>query len=143
MITDRKIIISKVITKLSADDPDKEYYTFENGTIKQDHGRDYSLKEWINLYLDDFTEDIIDIPLRDNDRESLFKIIKEEVTELLTSHVKKFFSDHKNKVDEDTWDDEVSDLKKQIKNHYWKASPYIEQVAREHIIELTNKLKLV
>ena len=137
-----KKIVAKVKAILAADDPDKEYYSFENNTIKQTTGRDYSLKEWLHLYLDDFTEDI-DIPLNDDDRERLLDEIKKEVALLLTTHIKKFFADNKNKVDEDVWDEEVADLKKQIKNHYWRASSYIEQVAQEHIRELTKKLKLV
>jgi len=143
MALDPKEITNRVLSKLAADDPDKEYYTFEKDTIKQTTGRDYSLKEWINLHLDDFTEDIIEIPLRESDRERLFDDIKKDISELLTSHIVKFFADNKNKVDEDIWDEEVADLKKQIKNHYWKVSKYIEQMAEEHIRELTDKLKLV
>jgi len=143
MKLDPKKIAKMVKAKLAADDPDMEYFTFENDIIKQTTGRDYSLKEWIKLHLDDFTEDIIDIPLKDSDRDSLLDDIKEDVSKLLSTHIKKFFSDNKNKVDEDTWDDEVADIKKQIKNHYWRASSYIEQVAQEHFRELTNKLKLV
>jgi len=143
MALDPKKIAARVKAKLAADDPDKEYYTFEDGTIKQTAGRDYSLKEWINLYLDDFTEDIIEIPLRDNDKERLFDEIKKDISELLTAHIKKFFADNKNKVDEDIWDEEVADLKKQIKNHYWRVPSYIEQIAQTHIRELTDKLKLV
>jgi len=143
MKLDPKKIATKVLAKLAADDPDKEYYTFENDTIKQTSGRDYSLKEWINLHLDDFTEDIIDIPLSKSDRERLFDELKEDISKLLTTHIKKFFVDNKNKVDDDTWDEEVVDLKKQIKNHYWRASSYIERLAQEHYRELTDKLKLV
>lgn len=143
MSIDPKKIAAIVRAKLAADDPDKEYYTFDNDTIKQTTGRDYTLKEWINLHLDDFTEDIIDIPLRDEDRERLFDEIKKDVSVLLTAHLKKFFKNHSNKVDEDTWDDEVADLKKQIKNHYWRVSTYIEQVVQEHVRELTDKLRLV
>ena len=143
MKLDPKKIVDRVRAKLAADDPDKEYYTFEGDTIKQTSGRDYSLKEWINLHLDDFTEDIIEIPLRDSDKERLFDEIKKDITALLSTHIKKFFKDNKNKVDEDTWDEEVADLKKQIKNHYWRASSYIEQLAQEHFRELTDKLKLV
>lgn len=143
MKLDPKKIALIVKARLAADDPDKEYYTFENDTIKQTSGRDYSLKEWVNLYLDDFTEDIIDIPLKDSLRESLFEEIQKDVSILITAHFKKFFKDNKNKVDEDTWDDELKDLKKQIKNHYWRASKEIEQSATELIRELTDKLKLV
>jgi len=143
MKLDPKKVAARVRAKLAADDPDKEYYSFENDTIKQTTGRDYSLKEWITLHLDDFTEDIIDIPLREEDRERMFDEIKEDITGLLDSHIKKFFKNNKNKVDEDAWDDEVADIKKQIKNHYWRASKYIEQVAQEHYRDLTNKLKIV
>ena len=91
MSIDSKKIVAKVKAKLAADDPDMEYYTFENDTIKQTTGRDYSLKEWIKLHLDDFSEDIIDIPLRESDRERLFDEIKDTVQELLSDHIKKFF----------------------------------------------------
>jgi len=143
MKLDPKKIAMKVKKKLAADDPDMEYFTFENDTIKQTTGRDYSLKEWINLHLDDFSEDIIDIPLKESDREPLFDEIKKDISKLLSTHIQKFFKDNQNKVDEDTWEEEVVDLKKQIKNHYWRASTYIEQVAKEHYRELTDKLKLV
>jgi len=143
MKLDPKRIVTKVKAKLAADDPDKEYYTFENDTIKQTAGRDYSLKEWIKLHLDDFTENIIEIPLMESERKSLFDEIKKEIEKQLMDHIRKFFVTHKNKVDEDTWDDEVADLKKQIKNHYWRVSTYIEQVVQKYINELTTKLKLI
>lgn len=143
MALDPKKITERVKAKLAADDPDKEYYTFENDTIKQTTGRDYSLKEWIKLHLDDFTEDIIEIPLRDNDRESLYDELKTDISELLKAHIKKYFLENKNKVDEDEWDDEVANLKKQIEKHYWRFSKYIEEVAQDRIRELTKTLKLV
>ena len=143
MALDPKKIAKRVKAKLAADDPNKEYYAFENDTIKQTSGRDYSLTEWLNLHLDDFTEDIIEIPLRDSDRERMYDELKKDISELLSVHIKKFFVDNKNKVDEDVWDDEVADLKKQIKNHYWRFPKYIEQVAQDHIKELTGKLKLI
>lgn len=142
MALDPKIIVAKVRAKLGADDPDKEYYSFENDTIKQTSGRDYTLKEWITLHLDDFTEDIIDIPLKDSEKENLFSEIKEEFTSLLSDHIKKFFQKNK-KVDEDTWDDEVKDLKKQITKHYRRVPTYIEKISREYIRELNSTLKLV
>ena len=141
MSLDVKKITDRVKKRLAADS-DKEYYTFENDTIKQTTGRDYSLKEWINLYLDDFTEDIIEIPLKENEKERHFDEIKESISKLLTNHIKKFFKDHNNKVGEDTWEDEVADLKKQIKKHYWKVPSYIENLAENYIRGLTDKLKL-
>jgi len=143
MALDPKKIAERVMAKLAADDPDMEYYTLVDDTIKQTTGRDYSLKEWINLHLDDFSEDIIDIPLRDTDRERLYDELKKDISELLSAHIKKFFLKNKNKVDEDEWDSEVADLKKQIKKHYWRVPRYIEEVSQEYIRELTDKLKLV
>ena len=129
MALDPKKIAERVMAKLAADDPDMEYYTLVDDTIKQTTGRDYSLKEWINLHLDDFSEDIIDIPLRDTDRERLYDELKKDISELLSAHIKKFFLKNKNKVDEDEWDSEVADLKKQIKKHYWRVPRYIEEVS--------------
>jgi len=143
MKLDPKEVASKVIAKLAADDPDLDYYTFKNDTIMQTSGRDYSLKEWIRLHLDDFTEDIIHIPLRDDDRELLFEEIGDEISNLLAEHIKRFFKENKNKVDEDEWDAEVKSLKKQIEKHYIRVSSYIERMAKEYIRELTNELKLI
>ncbi len=139
---DSKKIISKVKIKLAEDDPDKEYATLENDTIKTPYGKEEPLKKWVDSNIEDFCDELVYIPLIESEKETLMKRVKETVKELLPEHIKSFFKKNKNKVDEDEWENELKDIKKQIKKHYIRVSRYIESTASEYIDELNSSLKL-